>query len=147
MYKKILIATDGSDLSAKAATAAIELAKLAGAELVALTVVRNYVQDYFEGALTLDPERTRQIEAEWRAEAQKLVDAVKAKADAKGVLCAGQVRQSALVAETLIDAARELNCDLIVMASHGRRGFKRVLLGSETQHVLTHSHIPVLVLR
>ena len=64
-----------------------------------------------------------------------------------GVTVQVVVAKSELIAETIIAAATKNNCDLIVMASHGRKGLKRVLLGSETQHVLTHSHIPVLVLR
>ena len=147
MYRKILVATDGSDLSAKAEAAAIDLAALAGAELVALTVVNRYVQDYYEGALSLNPQRSKEIESEWIAQARKLVEAVQVRAEGKGVRCMPRVAQSAMVAEALIGTARDQNCDLIVMASHGRRGLSRVLLGSETQHVLTHSHIPVLVLR
>ena len=147
MYKKILVATDGSELSAKATTAAIDLAKLANAELLALTVVQHYVENYYEGALTLNPERTREVETEWRAKGQKLVDAVRAQAEAQGVRCTAQVVKGTLVGEALIDTARDQNCDLIVMASHGRRGVSRLLMGSETQHVLTNSHIPVLVLR
>lgn len=147
MYKKIMVATDGSELSAKAVEAALELAALAGAELVAVTVARHYIENYYEGALTLNQNRMREIEAERRGNAQKLVDAVKAQAEARGVRSSALVVSSGMIAEALIDAAREHDCDLIVMASHGRRGLSRVLLGSETQHVLTHSHIPVLVLR
>lgn len=147
MYKRILVATDGSELSAKAAEAGIELAALAGAELVALTVVLHYIENYYEGSLTFSPNRAREVETEWRAKGQKLVDAVKAQAESKGVRCTALVTASGMVAEALIETAREQDCDLIVMASHGRRGLSRVLLGSETQHVLTHSHIPVLVLR
>jgi nucleotide-binding universal stress UspA family protein len=77
-----------------------------------------------------------------------VVDTVKAAADAKGVKSTRSiVMQSELVSEAIIEAARVHKCDLIVMASHGRRGIKRLLMGSETLHVLTHSHTPVLVLR
>ena len=147
MYKKILVATDGSELSAKAQAAAIDLAALAGAELVALTVVRRHTENYYEGALTLNPQRSKELETEWVASARKLLDALKTDAEAKGVRCTPRVALSSTVAESVIDTAADQNCDLIVMASHGRRGISRVLLGSETQHVLTHSHIPVLVLR
>lgn len=147
MFKKILVATDGSELSGKATAAAIDLARLASAELVALTVAQRYMESYYEGALTLDPERAREVEGTWRVQGQKVVDAVRAQAAAQGVNCRAEVRQSGMVAEAVIKAANELGCDLIVMASHGRRGIGRVLLGSETQHVLTHSQIPVLVLR
>jgi nucleotide-binding universal stress UspA family protein len=66
---------------------------------------------------------------------------------AEGVTVKAVTAKSDLVAEAVISAAKKHKCDLIVMASHGRKGIKRLLLGSETQHVLTHSHIPVLVLR
>lgn len=147
MYRKILVATDGTDLSAKAVETAVDLAALANAELLALTVVHHYPENYYEGGLTLNHERAREVEAEWRARAQKLVDAVRLQAEAKGVRCSALVISSNMVAEALINTARDQNCDLIVMASHGRRGLSRVLIGSETQHVLTHSHTPVLVLR
>ena len=76
-----------------------------------------------------------------------MVDDVKAKAEAGGVKAKAVTIKSDLVAEAIIIAAKKHKCDLIVMASHGRRGIKRLLMGSETQHVLTHSHVPVLVLR
>ena len=76
-----------------------------------------------------------------------MVDAVKKTAMAKGVKAKGITVKSDLVSEAIIAAAKKHKCDLIVMASHGRRGIKRLLLGSETQLVLTHSHVPVLVLR
>ena len=72
---------------------------------------------------------------------------VKAQGGAQGVTVKAVVAKSDLVAEAVISAAKKHKCELIVMASHGRKGLKRLLLGSETQHVLTHSHIPVLVLR
>ena len=76
-----------------------------------------------------------------------MVDAVQQEAQADGVKATGVVVQSDLVAESIIAAAAKHECDLVVMASHGRKGITRVLLGSETQHVLTHSTVPVLVLR
>jgi nucleotide-binding universal stress UspA family protein len=76
-----------------------------------------------------------------------MVDKVKAQGSAEGVTVKAVIAKSDLVAEAVISAAKKHKCDLIVMASHGRKGIKRLLLGSETQHVLTHSHIPVLVLR
>ena len=72
---------------------------------------------------------------------------MKAQGSAEGVTVKAVIAKSDLVAEAVISAAKKHKCDLIVMASHGRKGIKRLLLGSETQHVLTHSHIPVLVLR
>lgn len=147
MYKCILVATDGSKLSKKAITTAIDLAALSGANLVALTVVPRYPQSYFEGGIVRQPEEVRQVEAQWAAEGQAVVDAVKKAALAKGVTTKPIVVKSDMVSEALIAAALKHQCDLIVMASHGRKGIKRLLLGSETQHVLTHAPIPVLILK
>jgi len=147
MYQRILVATDGSDLSKKAVQSALSLAALTGATLVALKVVPRYPRAYMEGSLPVDTQNIKKIEAQWAASAQAEVDAVRAEASAQGVSAKAVVAKSDLVAEALIAAAKKHKCDLIVMASHGRKGIKRLLLGSETQHVLTHSHIPVLVLR
>ncbi len=147
MYKRILVATDGSKLSKLAVNSGIELAVLTGAELVALKVVPRYPQSYFEGSVALSMEELARIEKQWADDAQVVVDAVKAEAEARGLKAKAVTVKSDLVAEALIAGAKKYKADLIVMASHGRRGLKRVLLGSETQQVLTHSHIPVLVLR
>lgn len=150
MYRKILVATDGSDLSAKAVSAAIDFAALAKAELVAVTVVPQHAREHIvEDAppLRLARAKDSQLEAEWLVDGEQRVSAVKAQAEARGIRCSTMTVRSDLVAEALIETARHQHCELIVMASHGYRGIKRVLLGSETQHVLTHSHIPVLVLR
>lgn len=147
MYQRILVATDGSTLSKKAVSSAIELAGLVGAELVALKVVPRYPHSYFDGSVPLSPQEMARIEKQWSEHGQAVVDAVKTTALAKGVAVRAVTSKSDLVAEAVIAAAKKYKCDLIVMASHGRRGIKRLLLGSETQHVLTHSHIPVLVLR
>ena len=76
-----------------------------------------------------------------------VLNTIKAEGTTKGVNVTTAVVKSDMVAEAIIATAKKHECDLIVMASHGRRGIKRLLLGSETQHVLTDSHIPVLVLR
>jgi nucleotide-binding universal stress UspA family protein len=87
------------------------------------------------------------IEAGWTDGAQKVLDAVLKAAKAKGVSAKAVVVKSDIVSDALISAAKKHKADLIVMASHGRRGIKRLLLGSETQQVLTHANLPVLVLR
>jgi nucleotide-binding universal stress UspA family protein len=147
MYKRILVATDGSELSDKAVQSAIGLAAELKAELVALKVVPYYPQSYFEGAAPIDTSAIADVEKNWEDSAQKVVAAVVTAASERGVKAQGLTAKSDLVSETVIKTATAQNCDLIVMASHGRNGLKRLLLGSETQHVLTHSHIPVLVLR
>ena len=147
MYNRILVATDGSNLSRKAVSSAIALARLCAAELVALKVVARYPVTYFEGGVAVQAADVERIEAQWAADAQQVVEAVKKAALSKGVKARAITVRSDLVSEAVISAAKKHKCDLIVMASHGRRGIKRLLLGSETQQVLTHSHIPVLVLR
>lgn len=147
MYQRILVATDGSDLSRTAVNSAIELAAAISAELVALYVVPRYPISYFEGGITISVEDIARTEKQWSDKGQAVVDAVQAQAQAQGVTAKAAVVQSDLVAESIMAAANKHGCDLVVMASHGRKGIKRVLLGSETQHVLTHSTVPVLVLR
>ncbi|MBX9958943.1 MAG: universal stress protein [Burkholderiaceae bacterium] len=147
MYKRILVATDGSTLSKKAVSSAVALAQLSGAELVALKVVPRYPQSYFEGGLALPLSDINKIEKQWAAHGQAVVDAVAKAAKAKGLTAKAVIVKSDLVSDAIIGTAKKNKCDLIVMASHGRKGIKRLLLGSETQQVLTHSHIPVLVLR
>lgn len=147
MYQHILIATDGSELSDKAVQSGLSLAALAGASVIALKVVPRYPRSYFEGGLPVDAQDIERIEKQWDDAAHALVDQIKADGQAQGVTVQSVIAKSDLVAEAIIAAAKKHDCDLIVMASHGRKGIQRMLLGSETQHVLTHSHIPVLVLR
>ena len=147
MFKRILVATDGSTLSKKAVTSAIALAVRHDADLVALTVVPRYPKSYFDGAMSYSPEDIGRIEKQWSEKARTMLDTVKARAEQSGVRIKTATANSDLVAESIVAAAKKHKSDLIVMASHGRKGIKRLLLGSETQHVLTHSALPVLVLR
>lgn len=147
MYKRILVATDGSTLSKKAVTSAVSLASLCGAELIALKVVPRYPKSYFEGSVALSAEDMAKVEKQWSDEGMSVVEAVKKLGEAKGVTVKPVVVKSDVVSDALIASAKKHKVDLIVMASHGRKGIKRLLLGSETQHVLTHSEVPVLVLR
>ena len=147
MYKRILIPTDGSELSQKAADSGIELAKLSGGHVVVLQVVPRYPVTYFEGGATISGDEIQRIEKEWADIGQATVAKVKAQAEAQGVLATAVIAQSDMIAEAIIATAKKHDCELIVMASHGRRGLTRLLLGSETTHVLTHSVIPVMVLR
>lgn len=147
MYQRILVATDGSKLSKKAVRNSIELAAATGAELVALYVVPRYPMSYFDGVLTISSDDIARTEKQWHEDGQAIVDGVREAAVAEGVKTKAVVAHSDLVAESIMAAARKHKCDLVVMASHGRKGLKRILLGSETQQVLTHSSLPVLVLR
>ncbi len=147
MYKKILVATDGSPLSKKAVRSAIDLASSLGAELIALYVVPRYPVSYFEGGVTVSTADIARTEKQWADRGQAVVDAVRDAAVAAGVKAKSAITRSDLVAEAILSNVKKNKCDLVVMASHGRKGLKRILLGSETQHVLTHSNVPVLVLR
>jgi nucleotide-binding universal stress UspA family protein len=147
MYQRILVTTDGSALSRKAVRSAIDLAAATGASLVALNVVPRYPMSYFEGGVSISPEDVSRIEKKWAEDGQAIVNAVEKLGKAEGVTVKATVARSDLVAESILAAAKKHKCDLIVMASHGRKGIKRLLLGSETQHVLTHGSVPVLVLR
>lgn len=147
MYKRILVATDGSELSGKAVDHAIALAKVHGSELVVLKVTLVRAEDHWDGQMRRSAVEKAEEDRRWVAASQAMVDGVKAAAEAAGVQATAVTERSNFIADTVIEVAKKRQCDLIVMASHGRRGLARVLLGSETQHVLTHSHIPVLVLR
>ena len=147
MYKRILVPTDGSSLSKKAIRSAVELAAAVGAELVALHVVPRYPTSYFEGAMNVSNAEVARVEKQWAERGQALADEVGKAAAKAGVKAKSVTIRSDLIAEAILAAARKNKCDLIVMASHGRKGIKRLLLGSETQNVLTHGDVPVLVLR
>ena len=147
MYQRILVATDGSPLSKKAVKTAIDFAASTGAELVALHVVPRYPMSYFEGAIGIAPQDVARTEKAWTEKGQDILADVATAARGKGVKVKPVIVHSDLVGQSVIAAAKKNKCDLIVMASHGRKGLKRVLLGSETQQVLTHGTIPVLVLR
>lgn len=147
MYKKILITTDGSDLASKAIDSGIELASSLNARVVFLRVVPRYPTAYFEGAIVLSPADVGRIEDQWNADAEKTLNAACEKALRHAVKASAVTVKSDFVAESVIATAKKQKCDIIIMASHGYKAFKRLLLGSETLNVLTHTHIPVLVLR
>lgn len=147
MYQRILVATDGSALSKKAVSSAIQLAATCGAELIALKIVPRYPQAYFEGSIPLSAEEVSRVEKQWTESAQAQLATVEKLAKAKSVSFKSLAVKSDVVSDAIIATAKKQKADLIVMASHGRKGIKRLLLGSETQQVLTHSLIPVLVLR
>jgi len=147
MYRKMLVATDGSTLSKKAVRSAIDLAAATGAKLVALHVVPRYPVSYFEGGMSISTQEVARTEKAWADKGQAVVDEACGLAQAAGVEAKGVVLRSDMVAESIVATARKHKCDMITMASHGRKGIKRLLLGSETQHVLTQTGLPVLILR
>ena len=145
MFKHILIPTDGSPASQRAILAAVALARDSGAAVLGLTVVPPF------HALTANRDMLATTPAHYEQEAREraqpiLADVEQAASDA-GVPFRVEQRSGDSPYEAIISAARDNACDLIVMASHGHKGIKGLLLGSETQKVLVHSAIPVLVYR
>ncbi|MEZ5730680.1 MAG: universal stress protein [Burkholderiaceae bacterium] len=145
MYKHILVATDGSEYAERAFSHAVELAKMLGAKLTAVTVTAPLEMTAIEGVVISPP--ADDYDAWQKQQATIALDKASGAAAAAGVTAETRhlVRKQAY--EGIIEAARSEGCDLIVMASHGRRGVSALLLGSETQKVLTHSTVPVLVVR
>jgi len=147
MYRKILVTTDGSTLANKAVKSAIELASTLDAELIALKVIPRYLQTYFEGSIPLDNQQIMMLEKQWEDEAAEVLAKVEKQAEKSGLILTTSIVKANIISEAIITFAQKKKVDLIVMASHGRNGFKRLILGSETLQVLTHSYVPVLVLR
>jgi nucleotide-binding universal stress UspA family protein len=145
MYKNILIPTDGSELSDKAVRHGIALAKALGAKITAVTVTQPF--HWF----SIDREMVTDMPAEYekhaRQRAEKILDAISKAAWAANVDCNPVHLEQEHPYDAIIKTASSQGCDLIVMASHGRRGVSALVLGSETVKVLTHSKIPVLVYR
>jgi nucleotide-binding universal stress UspA family protein len=145
MFKHILIPTDGSDLSRKAVLYGVQLAMESRAKVTALTVAEPYPVAAMDAVLVTTGQD--EYEEQSRLACEKALEQVKMAAEAAGVPCETIREVHDQPYRAIIDAAHALSCDLIVMASHGRRGISALLLGSETVKVLTHSTIPVLVYR
>ena len=144
MYQRILIPTDGSDITAKALGNAIDLAKLTGAKLVTLSVKEPFPYSAISEMQPVPPQEF--YDAQERIAAGR-VKSVADAAKAAGVACSGHTVEALHPWEAILDHAKAQQCDLIVMASHGRRGVAALLLGSETQRVLIHSSLPVLIVK
>ena len=148
MYRHILIATDGSTLAEMAVKHGLSLAKSTGGKVTALIVEAPFsVYNVPESRLRQMPEAFAQHAEEIRKHATRVLDHVADLAKAAGVACETTQLESDQPYRAIIATAKEKGCDLIVMASHGRSGISAVLLGSVTNKVLTHTHIPVLVCR
>jgi nucleotide-binding universal stress UspA family protein len=147
MYRNILVATDGSKLSLKAATHAISLAKALGARLTGFFASPSYPLPVYADGVVFAPLSRKEYAAQCRQEADRILGAIADKAKAAGVTFTAVSAMSSAPWEAILAAARKHKCDAIVMASHGRRGVAALVLGSETQKVLTHSRLPVLVVR
>jgi nucleotide-binding universal stress UspA family protein len=144
MFKCILVPTDGSDITPKAVEHAIALARLAGARIEALCVTEPFPYSAVSEIQPIAPQEYFELQERL---ARQRVDAVAAACAAADVPCASTVIEALHPYEAIIEQAASKGCDLIVMASHGRRGMSALLLGSETQKVLTHTTVPVLVVR
>ena len=147
MFTHVLVPTDGSTLSADTALRAVDFAKAIGAKVTFFYAQPEYPAQFFgEGAL-IDPTTPQQFAKAAQAAAAEILQKCEALASQAGIECGTASEASEVPYEAIIKAAQEHGCDLIFMASHGRRGLAGLLLGSETQKVLTHSKIPVLVYR
>jgi nucleotide-binding universal stress UspA family protein len=144
MYKRILISTDGSEISLKAAQSAIGLAQALGAELFAISVKEPFPYSAISEMQPVPPQEF--FDAQERIASERVKAVVNA-ASARGVKCQAHTVEALHPWEAILDHAKAQGCDLIAMASHGRSGLSALLLGSETQKVLTHSGIPVLVIK
>ncbi len=145
MYTNILIPTDGSELAGKAVEHGIALARRIGAKITALTVLPPF------HTFTTDTQMIEDTPAHYKVRMQEHAEdtlgAVARAAQAANVACETVSVEHEHTYQAIIDIATSKACDLIVMASHGRRGISAIVLGSETVKVLTHSKIPVLVHR
>jgi len=145
MYTHILVPTDGSELADKAIDQGIGLAKLTGAKLTVLRVTAPPAPIVVEGVVVGYPQEEVQAKVKERVEAH--LKSLEAKAKAAGITASHMQMQGEQPWKAIVDAAKAHNVSLIVMSSHGRRGLSALVIGSETQKVLTHTDIPVLVVR
>jgi nucleotide-binding universal stress UspA family protein len=148
MFKHILLPTDGSKLADRAITQGVKLAKSLGAKVTLFSVAPEFLliaDDVFAVPTSVDIKR--RYDRDVRLRAEKMLAAIERRVARAGLKVASVVVVSDLPYREIIKVARKRKCDLVVMASHGRRGLSGLLLGSETVKVLTHSRIPVLVVR
>ena len=145
MYQRILVPTDGSELAAVAANAAIAFAKACGGEIVALAVAfPDPVLLSADGVVTVGTETGIDVLLE---QAQQYVGQVAETARKAGIACTALTAYGYSPADEIVEVAKRRHCDLIFIASHGRRGLSRLLAGSVTQRVLAYSPVPVMVYR
>ncbi len=145
MYKHILIASDGSELAGRAVEQGLTLAKTLGSKVTAVTVTEPWTAAVSgEWAVAFPVEEYEKAAA---ANAQKILKSVSEAAARVGVECEAVHVKDQFAAEGIVDEAKNCNCDLIVMGSHGRRGIVKFVLGSQASRVLTHSTTPMLIVR
>jgi len=147
MYRHLLIPTDGSALSGHAIAHGVALAKATGARVTGLFVTSAPTPLGFDGLLPVDYMQPDEHAALNARAAARYLGVIEKAAKLAGVPFEGVTLTGEYPAEAILETAKKRRCDVIVMASHGRRGLAGVLLGSETQKVLTHAKVPVLVCR
>lgn len=147
MYRRILVPTDGSPLSRRAIAHAIAIARSSGATIIGLYARRDPAVYYGDGLLVLSSQVERQLEAQAKKAGDKYLSYLERAAQKAKIRFKGIQVSDAYPSTAIIRTAKREKCDLIAMASHGRKGLSRVLLGSETMRVLADSRIPVLVTR
>ncbi|MDH3208999.1 MAG: universal stress protein [Burkholderiaceae bacterium] len=144
MFQCILVPTDGSDITKTAVSTAIDLARAVGAKLHTISVKEPYPYSAMSEMQLVPPQEF--FDAQERIAVTR-VNMVREACSAAGLSCEVHTVEAMHAWEAIIEHAQSKECDLIVMASHGRRGVSSLLLGSETQRVLTHTKVPVLVVR
>lgn len=145
MYKHLLIAIDGSELAQTALQHGISLAKELDARVTIVTVSEPW-HSYAPGEVAM-PFPVKQYQESLAQWALEILAKAKSVADEAGVACATIHIKDDYPADGILDVADKQDCDVIVMASHGRKGLSRLVLGSQANHVVTHSHLPVLICR
>ena len=147
MFKHILVPTDGTQFSLDTVRRAVSFAKEAGAQVTLLNVKRHAEELHWGKGMWVHLPSPETIEEFAEQEAQVVLAEAEKLCMEADVECSKVSRTYDAIYEGIIEVAKECGCDLIFMASHGRRGLNALVLGSETHKVLTHSHIPVLVYR
>jgi nucleotide-binding universal stress UspA family protein len=150
MYAKILLSTDGSDVARKGVEHGIALAKALNAKVTVITVTEPLPIDYGSGHASgwiPSQEEIDRFDAAGKEHARKVLDEARAMAEQIGISVDLLHVPNAHPATAIIETAKSRRCELIVMASHGRRGFRKLLLGSQTSEVLANGSVPVLVVR
>jgi len=147
MYKHILIPTDGSELAGKAVSAGIEYAREAGARITLFTAVPEYRIPHEGDIVSGRAVSAYEHERESAQRAQAILASAAEKARSAGLEVATDYVQSNIPSKAIVAAAKRLGCEAVFMASHGRKGLSRLVHGSRTYDVLTHSEIPTLVVR
>ena len=147
MYRHLLAATDGSELSTLAVDHAITLAQQLGAKLTLLHVAGQYPPPMLVDGTVFPTLPQDEHEAAAAIQSQQILDPCVARAEAAGIACTALHESDSAAWHAIIEAAARVGCDVIVMGSHGRGGLASLLMGSQTQKVLHHTNLPVLVVR